>query len=104
MVSPGSTVIADIWKTARRVEVSDPPSGARAVGAEADVEIASVGGPQTFGDLLYAVLTGQRSREDSKHKRHATSGGKVRRFERSGSTAPSSSAAGYSRSSTPMST
>jgi DNA invertase Pin-like site-specific DNA recombinase len=47
-----------------------------------DVRICSVQDPQTFGDLLYAVVTGQRNTEDSKRKGLATAAGQRRRFER----------------------
>jgi DNA invertase Pin-like site-specific DNA recombinase len=46
-----------------------------------DVTILSVQDPQTFGDLLYAVVTGQRNNEDSKRKGAAVSAGQRRRFE-----------------------
>jgi hypothetical protein len=46
-----------------------------------DVTIYSVQDPQTFGDLLYAVVTGQRNNEDSKRKGQAVSAGQRRRFE-----------------------
>jgi hypothetical protein len=47
-----------------------------------DVKIASVQDPQTFGDLLYAVVTGQRNAEDSSRKAAATRDGLRRRRER----------------------
>jgi DNA invertase Pin-like site-specific DNA recombinase len=47
-----------------------------------DVKIASLQDPQTFGDLLYAVVTGQRNSEDSKRKGLAVKAGMRRRAER----------------------
>lgn len=47
-----------------------------------DVTIASVQDSQTFGDLLYAVVTGQRNHEDSKRKSASVKGGMKRRAER----------------------
>jgi DNA invertase Pin-like site-specific DNA recombinase len=49
---------------------------------EQDIKILSVQDPQTFGDLLYAAVTGQRNHEDSKRKSEATKAGKRRQFER----------------------
>jgi DNA invertase Pin-like site-specific DNA recombinase len=47
-----------------------------------NVTILSVQDPQTFGDLLYAVVTGQRNHEDSARKSAATRDGVRRRKER----------------------
>jgi site-specific DNA recombinase len=47
-----------------------------------DVKIHSVQDPQTFGDLLYAVVTGQRNHEDSARKSAATRDGLKRRRDR----------------------
>jgi DNA invertase Pin-like site-specific DNA recombinase len=47
-----------------------------------DVKIHSVQDPQTFGDLLYAVDTGQRNHEDSARKSAATRDGLKRRRDR----------------------
>jgi site-specific DNA recombinase len=55
---------------------------------ERDVELRSVQDPQTFGDLLYTAVTGQRNHEDSKRKSAAVRSGKRRRFERGDSTGP----------------
>jgi DNA invertase Pin-like site-specific DNA recombinase len=44
-----------------------------------DVKIASVQDPQTFGDLLYTVVTGQRNHEDSRRKGLAVKDGMERR-------------------------
>jgi DNA invertase Pin-like site-specific DNA recombinase len=49
---------------------------------KAGVTIYSVQDPQTFGDLLYAVVTGQRNHEDSARKSAATRDGLRRRKER----------------------
>lgn len=49
---------------------------------KAGVTIRSVQDPQTFGDLLYAVVTGQRNHEDSARKSAATRDGLKRRKER----------------------
>jgi DNA invertase Pin-like site-specific DNA recombinase len=49
---------------------------------KSDVTIHSVQDPQTFGDLLYAVVTGQRNHEDSARKSSATRDGLRRRKER----------------------
>ena len=49
---------------------------------KSDVKIRSVQDPQTFEDLLYAVVTGQRNHEDSQRKAAATRDGKRRAFER----------------------
>ena len=46
---------------------------------EHDVTIRSCQDPQTFGDLLYAVVTGQRNHEDSARKSSATRDGLKRR-------------------------
>ena len=46
---------------------------------KANVTIRSVQDPQTFGDLLYAVVTGQRNHEDSARKSKATRDGLGRR-------------------------
>lgn len=46
------------------------------------VTIRSVQDPQTFNDLLYAVVTGQRNHEDSARKSKATRDGLKRRAER----------------------
>jgi len=48
---------------------------------KANVRILSVQDPQTFGDLLYAVVTGQRNHEDSARKGKATAAGHRRRFQ-----------------------
>jgi DNA invertase Pin-like site-specific DNA recombinase len=47
-----------------------------------DVTIASVQDPQTFGDLLYAVVTGQRNHEDSARKSKAVQAGMRRLAQR----------------------
>lgn len=47
-----------------------------------DVTIRSVQDDQTFGDLLYAVVTGQRNHEDSSRKSKAVRDGLARRKER----------------------
>lgn len=47
-----------------------------------DVEIISVQDAQTFGDLLYAVVTGQRNHEDSARKSAAVKSGMARRAQR----------------------
>jgi DNA invertase Pin-like site-specific DNA recombinase len=44
-----------------------------------DITIRSVQDDQTFGDLLYAVVTGQRNTEDSKRKSQSTRQGLERR-------------------------
>lgn len=49
-----------------------------------DVKIRSVQDDQTFGDLLYAVVTGQRNNEDSKRRGAATRAGLRRVFEKGG--------------------
>jgi DNA invertase Pin-like site-specific DNA recombinase len=49
---------------------------------KADVTLVSVQDPQTFGDLLYAVVTGQRNADDSQRKSTATRDGLRRRAER----------------------
>jgi DNA invertase Pin-like site-specific DNA recombinase len=49
---------------------------------KAGVTIRSMQDPQTFGDLLYAVVTGQRNHEDSARKSAATTDGLKRRKER----------------------
>jgi DNA invertase Pin-like site-specific DNA recombinase len=46
-----------------------------------DLTILSGQDPQTFGDLLYAVVTGQRNHEDSARKGAAVAAGQRRRFE-----------------------
>ena len=51
-------------------------------GLKGDVTIRSVQDPQTFEDLLYAVVTGQRNNEDSKRKSQATKDGLRRAAER----------------------
>jgi DNA invertase Pin-like site-specific DNA recombinase len=51
-------------------------------GLKQDVTILSVQDPQTFGDLLYAVVTGQRNHEDSRRKALAVRDGLRRTFER----------------------
>ena len=48
---------------------------------KADVTICSVQDPQTFGDLLYTVVTGQRNYEDSARKSKAVREGLRRRRE-----------------------
>jgi DNA invertase Pin-like site-specific DNA recombinase len=48
---------------------------------ENDVRLLSVQDPQTFGDLLYMAVTGQRNNEDSKRKGAAVKAGQRRRFE-----------------------
>ncbi|HEY1777056.1 MAG TPA: recombinase family protein [Solirubrobacteraceae bacterium] len=45
---------------------------------KADVSVCSVQDPDTFRDLLYAVVTGQRNHEDSKRKGAASAAGKRR--------------------------
>jgi site-specific DNA recombinase len=47
-----------------------------------DVTIRSCQDDQTFGDLLYAVVTGQRNHEDSARKSKAVTAGLKRRAER----------------------
>jgi DNA invertase Pin-like site-specific DNA recombinase len=49
---------------------------------KANVSVRSVQDPDTFRDLLYAVVTGQRNYEDSKRKGAATAAGKRRAAER----------------------
>jgi hypothetical protein len=49
---------------------------------KANVSVRSVQDPDTFRDLLYAVVTGQRNYEDSRRKALATSAGKRRSAER----------------------
>lgn len=49
---------------------------------KAGVKIRSVQDPQTFADLLYAVVTGQRNHEDSRRKSLATKAGRARRREK----------------------
>jgi DNA invertase Pin-like site-specific DNA recombinase len=49
---------------------------------KAGVTIRSMQDDQTFSDLLYAVVTGQRNHEDSKRKSEATRAGMKRRAER----------------------
>jgi site-specific DNA recombinase len=46
------------------------------------VKIRSIQDPQTFADLLYAVVTGQRNHEDSKRKSLAVRAGHDRRAKR----------------------
>lgn len=48
---------------------------------KAGVQIRSVQDPQTFSDLLYAVVTGQRNSEDSRRKSLAVQSGMKRRAE-----------------------
>jgi DNA invertase Pin-like site-specific DNA recombinase len=47
-----------------------------------DVKIRSVHDPDTFRDLLYAVVTGQRNHEDSRRKGLASAAGRRRAVER----------------------
>jgi site-specific DNA recombinase len=47
-----------------------------------DVTICSVQDPQTFGDLLYTVVTGQRNHEDSARKSRSVRDGFERRKQR----------------------
>ena len=49
---------------------------------KADVTIRSVQDPQTFADLLYAVVTGQRNHDDSARKSASVRDGLRRRAER----------------------
>lgn len=49
---------------------------------KAGVKLRSLQDPQTFGDLLYTVVTGQRNHEDSKRKSQATRAGKKREAQR----------------------
>jgi DNA invertase Pin-like site-specific DNA recombinase len=49
---------------------------------KASVKVRSIQDPQTFADLLYAVVTGQRNHEDSKRKSLATKAGRARRREK----------------------
>jgi DNA invertase Pin-like site-specific DNA recombinase len=47
-----------------------------------DVKIRSIHDPDTFRDLLYAVVTGQRNHEDSRRKGLASAAGRRRAVER----------------------
>jgi DNA invertase Pin-like site-specific DNA recombinase len=49
---------------------------------EHDVKLRSVQDPQTFSDLLYTAVTGQRNTEDSDRKSKATAAGLKRRKDR----------------------
>jgi hypothetical protein len=51
---------------------------------KAGVKIVSKQDPQTFADLLYAVVTGQRNHEDSARKSQAVQGGIGRRVTERG--------------------
>jgi len=51
---------------------------------KAGVKIISKQDPQTFADLLYAVVTGQRNHEDSKRKSQSVRGGIERRVKDKG--------------------
>ncbi len=54
-----------------------------------DVAVRTVQDPETFRDLLYAVVTGQRNHEDSRRKGLASAAGRRRAVERGGTRAPS---------------
>jgi hypothetical protein len=47
-----------------------------------DVRVRTLQDPETFSDLLYAVVTGQRNNEDSKRKALASQGGRRRAIAR----------------------
>ena len=49
---------------------------------KAGVKLRSIQDPQTFSDLLYTVVTGQRNHEDSKRKSQAVRDGARRKAER----------------------
>lgn len=49
---------------------------------KSDVKIRSIQDPQTFSDLLYAVVTGQRNTEDSRRKSQSVRDGMKRRAAR----------------------
>src|SRR6185437_3931308 len=49
---------------------------------KANVAVRSIQDPDTFRDLLYAVVTGQRNHEDSRRKGLASAAGRRRAVER----------------------
>ena len=76
---------AELWvQHSDRLARGDAKSAAHLVehflwALKSDVTLRSVQDDQTFGDMLYAVVTGQRNHEDSKRKSASVRAGKRRR-------------------------